>query len=275
MRRAKHGPALFEVLASQATQASDTLKVPKWWPEGGRLAGARDTRLEPPSAGIRAGEGRVPPRAEADTPLPFVEMDGGRIRISFTSVTAAVAVFLMLAAVLATFELGSRYGFRDGLRVGHEAGRASYAAETMSEIEVARRQPPATELVGSLLEAGPAPILPPSNAATSPPATSPPTSWIRDYTYIVAQEFASGRDDDARQAREFLDKHGISTAVVRLPNGATQLITTQGYNHKDPTQKRMAQQLLEKEHRIGADYYAGGGGYRLKGYFKSLKGDAW
>ena len=276
MRRAKRGPALFEVLSAEVAQTSDTLKVPSWWPEGGRLGATGPITPEPVSVGTDAGERRVSETAVADAPVPFVEMDGGRIRISFTSVTAAVVVFLALAALLAAFELGGHYGYRDGFQVGHETGRASYAAETISEIEVARRQPPATQLVTSLLEAAPEPISAPSKTVSKPALPSPPlTSWIRDYTYIVAQEFSSGRSDDARQAQEFLKQNGIPTEVVRLPNGAIQLITTEGYNHKDPTQRRIAEQLLEREHRIGADYYANGGGYRLKGYFKSLKGDAW
>jgi len=63
--------------------------------------------------------------------------------------------------------------------------------------------------------------------------------------------------------------------LVRLSNGATQLITTQGYNRRDPTQHQMADQLLEKTRTLGAQYYAAGGGYKLEGYFKSLKSDTW
>ncbi len=32
---------------------------------------------------------------------------------------------------------------------------------------------------------------------------------------------------------------------------------------------------LEEVHKIGKRFYAQGGGYKLKGYFKTLKGDGW
>jgi hypothetical protein len=37
----------------------------------------------------------------------------------------------------------------------------------------------------------------------------------------------------------------------------------------------MAEELLKKLHAVGSKYYAGGGGYKLEGYFKTLKSDRW
>ena len=186
-------------------------------------------------------------------------------------------MFIAAVGLIASFELGSRLGHGRGLKTGYEAGRASYAAEAASEIEVARAQPPATHLVSRLLE-DPAPAEVPGEANRERKNARVPQTpgWIRDYTYIVAQEFTAGRLDDARQAREYLAEHGIPTAFIRgSGGGAVQLITEQGYNHGDPTQKRIAEELLKRIHDAGASYYAQGGGYKLKGYYKTLKSDTW
>jgi hypothetical protein len=195
--------------------------------------------------------------------------------VSFSSTTAAIAVFVGMAVVLGAFELGSRGGYEDGVRIGHEAGRASYAAEAVSEIEEARRRPPATHLVSGLLADSAPSAAEPVESSKGATSDAVETTWVCGYTYIVAQEFAANRAEDAQCAQRFLAERGITTAVVGLPNGAIQLITTEGYNHKDPTQKRIAEQMLEKERGIGAEYYAAGGGYRLNGYFKTLKGHQW
>ena len=63
--------------------------------------------------------------------------------------------------------------------------------------------------------------------------------------------------------------------MVIQPRGSIQLITTQGFNRRDAAQKQMAAAALEEVHKIGKRFYAQGGGYKLKGYFKTLKGDAW
>jgi hypothetical protein len=107
-----------------------------------------------------------------------------------------------------------------------------------------------------------------------PPDPGKP-QWIRGYTYIVAQEFSAESAGNAAKAQAFLADHGIVVAQVPYPSGAIQLIATQGYNHRDPTQKRMAEELLKKLHAVGSKYYAGGGGYKLEGYFKTLKSDRW
>jgi hypothetical protein len=207
---------------------------------------------------------------------PIARLDGDRVRFSLTSVSAAVLVFVLLVVVFGSFEIGRRFGDRRGFQRGHIAGRASYSADALSEIEAARRQPPATQLLAPLrVDAESDPTA--RDAAPGDSGTPPPEgpTWVRDYTYIVVQEFSAGRQQDARQAQAFMAEHGIGTEMVKYPSGAIQLITTQGYNRQDPTQRRLADQFLEKVHMLGAQYFAAGGGYRLEGYFKSLKGDTW
>ncbi|MCH8146738.1 MAG: hypothetical protein IH987_01930, partial [Planctomycetes bacterium] len=211
------------------------------------------------------------PRAENQGRSPFLTFVDGSIRLSLTSTWAAAGLFVGLTTLLVAFEFGKRQGFTGGV----EAGRASYAAEATSEIDLARLQEPTTHIVAGLLDNVPG--TDPATRAGGKTKLAPvaKTSWIRDYTYIVAQEFAGGQAESARQARAFLAKDGVETAMVIQPGGSIQLITTQGFNRRDAAQKKMAAAALEKVHKIGKRFYAQGGGYKLSGYFKTLKGDSW
>lgn len=276
MSKRKQGPRLFELLGDNRDEVTATLEIPRWWSRRARTP-EPPVVVEPPRAREvdELERLRIAPAEENAEPAGFFEMEGDRIRLSFTSTTAAVALFVAMAILVAAFELGSRSGHRKGLAVGYEVGRESYAADAMGEIEAARAEPPATHLVESLLDE---PKLTPVEAAGSrgqAAATVAPSGWIDGHTYIVAQEFATDRPADAEKAQAFLADHGIETDLVQLRSGAIQLITMQGYNHADPSQKKIAAQLLEKIRTIGAKYYTGGGGYKLEGYFKTLKGENW
>ena len=99
--------------------------------------------------------------------------------------------------------------------------------------------------------------------------------WIRGHTYIIAQEFRADHVADADRAQAFLEARGVETKRIALTNGSVQLVTTQGYDRGDPTQSTLADQLLKKVKSIGKSYFADRGGYRLEGYFKTLKSDSW
>lgn len=281
MGKTKRGPALFELLEADRREKRETLKVPAWWPKG-RIpkqdSGLKLVSEEEPPAKEAARVVR-PPAAAGDTaesePAPFIALERGQVRLSFTSTTAAVAVFVVVIVVLGAFEWGSRRGERFGARRGYELGRSSYAADAAGAIEAARQQPAAPGLVASLLDEPAAAIAGNADAARASDAQAEGGGWVRDNTYIVVQEFSAEYAADAEEAQAFLAQRGVSTAKVVLPTGAIQLITTQGYNHRDPTQKRIGRQLLEKVHGIGEEYYAEGGGYKLQGYFKTLKGESW
>jgi hypothetical protein len=222
----------------------------------------------------------------------LVELDGDRLRVNLTPVTAAIAVFVICLAALAAFVVGQRWGDKAGFARGFASGRDSYTVGTLDAIEAARNQPPATHLVTPLLEDAPARssggerVAEPSGrgggglnpvgrvANNAAPAVAA-VGWVRDLTYVVAQEFAAGREDHARRAQAFLAERGIESGIVRLDSGAMQLITLQGYNHKEPAQKKLADDLLKKERAAGAEYFATGGGYKLEGYYKTLKRDQW
>ena len=274
MPRSKRGPALFDLLSQdEATEPqTDNLQERRDPGQESRDAtGAAPSLPETASSPVKPRE----ERSNAGGDGPFIELDGDRIRISLTSVTAAVAVFAAMVIALGVFEFGRRLGDQGGFKRGHATGRASYVADAVSDIEAARSQPPATELISDLLRE-PAADTAVADAVTGEKAAdSEGPDWIQDHTYIVAQEFSAGRRDDAQRAREFLTEHGVATELVCYPSGAIQLITAQGYNREDRTQREMSDQLLEKVHDVGAQYFASGGGYKLEGYFKTLKGDSW
>lgn len=280
MPRSKRGPALFDLLNADVADAPEALKVPGWGGEDAHSPRATTAKGRPDRT-VRGSPqvGRAPAGSSAGqrgSGAPLIELDGDRIRISLTSVAAAIAVFAAAVVMLGAFELGRRNGDSKGFRRGYATGRASYAAEAVSEIEAARRLPPATNVVSSLLKEADAEATPGSSDAGQPPSNAKTTEWIRDYTYIVVQEFVRDHSEDASLAQEYLARRGVSTELVRYSSGAVQLITKQGFDRRDPTQRRMADALLKKVHAIGAEYFSSaGGGYRLEGYFKALKGDTW
>jgi len=290
MAKAKRGPALFELLGEEGS-VSGGVKVPSWWSRPTQLTDlhAVHTTLTAVQPTPVVEESPLP-ALNRTLPRPLFEVDVDRFCVSFTSVTAAVTVFLGLAIVLAAYGLGTRRGDIGGFRRGFDAGRAdvSSSSATGDEIMALRNQPPASHLVGGLLqETGAKPAgggtredRPAVKAlaavqANLPVNAAPAAGWVRDLTYIVVQEFPAANVEKARHARAFLAQRGVNTELVPLNNDTTLLIATQGYSHKDPAQKRLAEQLMEKIRTIGTQYYATGGGYKLEGYYKTLKRDNW
>lgn len=270
MPESKRGPALFDLLGEDEQKGEKALQVPAWWGHRSDAANA---------SGANAARDMAPvPESRSVSPgsrTSLLELEGDRIRVSFTSLTAAVAVFGGLVIVLVAFEFGRHVGNKAGFTRGHVAGRASFAADAADEIDVARRQPPATHLIQSLLEDANDRTGETETVLQDDVETPARSNWIRDYTYIVAQGFPAGHEDDARRAQEYLVQHGVSTEWVQYPTGAIHLITTQGYNRDDSTQRKMADELLKKVRAIGILYFRAGGGYRLEGYFKALKDESW
>ncbi len=267
MTKSKSGRALFDLLSDEAEEISDLLRQDARWSPADR-----EEADEPPetATATKSGGFRFVEPALEESPGLLV-LEGRRLRLSLTPATGAATAAAVMLVIALAFAAGKRSGRDEGMRAGYDEGRASYVAQTASDIEVARAQPVATHLVDGLMErSGP-------TSATPVPArpTADGPEWLSGYTYVVAQEFSTRHAEDAVQVKAYLAQQGIATAAVRRANGSVQLITTQGYNHKDPTQKRMASELLTKLHAAGAGYYRAGGGYKLEGYFKTLKGEHW
>ena len=273
MRRAKRGPALFELLKDEDVANDGALKAPaprSGLRRGGSLpAPSRPSPLERESPPVVAAS---PIFEESGDRPRMIELDGERIRISLTSVSAAVVVFVAALVAFALFEFGRLDGVESGYASGYGDGRVSFAAEAESEIEAARAQPPATELVSDLLRE-PVALGNSAGAVVGEPSAGP--RWVRGHTYVLVQEFSAGREADAESAKAFLSQHGVDTEAIHRRGGSVQLITTKGFNRNESAQQQMADEFLRKIHAIGANYYASGGGYKLEGYFKKLTNDQW
>lgn len=284
--KSKGRATLFEVLrGDEPSLRGEKHRSREAEPRPREAAEIEDSTPPPPQRPVvRAAQPEFPRPAPAETDEggaapPLVELDDDRIRVSLTSVGCAFVVFVFAMSIFAGFKVGWHRGHTAGAAEGYEQGRASYVAEVNNDIDLARSEPAETDVVGNLLERSPS-AAEPKSAVTTPPErrannAGATNAWIPDYTYIVVQEFLSGRESDAQSAQAYLAEAGIDTALITTARGTTQLITTQGFNRNDPTQRQLADQLLSRVHETGADYYASGGGYKLEGYFKTLKGDSW
>lgn len=305
MLRSKRGPALFDYLTSGETEREPS-RAPR--------AGTRPSISAPPeSMGItsRTVRRQVPspvpgsavitgtavgsaPAGEEKSPSGakrvWIEMEDERIRLSFSSLTAAAAVFVLLMTILASFEFGKRRGENAGLLRGIELGRAAIPADASNDLEAIRQQPPTGDVVRSLVRdpnAAGSPGTPDGAKVGASPPNAPGKSggtasrkvgaerWVRGKTYIVVQEFAAEKEEFARRAQEFLASKSIPSAIVGGPVGSFRLITTDGFNRQDASERRVSEQALARIHALGEEFYRDGGGYKLQGYFATLKGDGW
>jgi len=269
MAKSKRGPSLFEKL--ERTEGSPR--------------SPRRTRLHATGSatrdGLRREDGPPSPQSLSETPdaadEPLVSFDGDHLRFSFSSGYAALVIFVAVGFLIGAYWLGGTYGRKLGMLEGYERGRNSYRAEVADEIETARGQEPATELVRGLTDGATSPTSDGLGTAVSEPSANRPAQadvWVSGLTYVVVQEFSAKNAAHVETAQRFLAEQGIETAAVRMKSGSTQLITKQGYNRRDATQRQLADKFLEKVHAAGKSYYASGGGYRLEGYFK-LRRDRW
>lgn len=279
MAKRRRGQALFDLLTEDKEQTAQSLQTPVWWkrsnPDPVRTKRATATKVvtTEPSEAVEP----EPEPEETSAPTSVVdetnvkpamwELDGDRMRLSLSSVGVAVVVFMALVMLLGSYELGRRRAADRAFALGYERGRDHYVAQAASEIEIARQQAPATDLIQGLL------VSPTDTDGATNEATR--TSWVRGYTYVVAQEFPSGYEEDAVRSQTYLARNGVAVELIRYPSGSMQLITTQGYNRTDPAQSVLADRLRDRVREVGAAFFASGGRYKLEGYFRTLKGDRW
>lgn len=289
MAKSKSGTALFDLLNKGDIPPEEQLQVPGWWSKVREQDDDVDESAEPEplqehiiqSASVEEESEPDDLSDFTDEELPtetrgsFIVMDREKIRVSFTSYSGAITLFIVLIVLAGTYEFGRTRGQRLGFTTGYDSGKSSFVADTMNEIESARKQPPATHVVRSLMTS-PDKNKPRKTITSKPSIAIEGTAhWVRGFTYIVAQEFGRDYKQHADRAQLFLSDHDVDSAKIVLPNGSVQLITIQGFNRSDETQRMMADQLLDKIHKIGTQYFSSGGGYRLQGYFKTLKNDSW
>ena len=278
----QQGPALFDLLGDSPDEINDSLRsshraatsppsISKATPRPESEQAIVPSRTTASDRGVSS----APATPGATSPVRrrrrLLEFDDECVTVSLTSLSAAIAVFLLSVGLLGLYELGRTRGQSAGYQNGYRAGRTSYEADATSEIEAARNAPPASHVVQGLLESATTGTAGADNGSK----TSPQASWVQGLTYIVAQEFAPHAEQDASKAQAFLRSHGIDTALIKQDNTWFQLVTTQGYDRSDTVQRDLADRFLAKEHEAGAAYYASGGGYRLEGYFKTLRNERW
>ena len=257
MPKSKGGTSLFDLLdpAQEELGSSDA-------PEEHEGAQKRDAPLS--HSGGAVGRSDI----EADGSRPsFIALDGQYVRLSLSSMSAAVVLFGLVVALVLAYKAGQGRGYVDGQVAGFAEGEASVVAQVTSEIEATRAQPPNTEAIESLLLDGA------DVSSAGRVGGDPGDSWIDGYTYVLVQEFAGSASSDADNAQAFLRHHGVETLKLERSYGAIQLITEQGFNHEDDTQRALGERLRDRVREIGRAYYAAGHGYKLEGYFWKYHSD--
>ena len=310
MRRSRRGPALFELLEHHEDGQSVSRPPNRWWKRSRRsdeppLPAAKvrsSAELSADSGGTPGPPSSTAMRTAISDPFPdvaavcerrlsqesdeWLSLDGDRVRLRLTSLGAAGALFIVALGIIIAFGMGSRRGETKGFQRGLASANVDDAASAADEIQAVKSQKPATYLISDLVAGddrpadaserdrnrtagakGPTPSVAADGAGR--------TKWLRDHTYIVAQEMPASNRVQADAAQEYLRKNGIATEIVKPNDRSLFLITTQGFQHKDPAQKKQSEQILDKIRSLGVQYYSSGGGYKLEGYFKTLKQDNW
>lgn len=222
----------------------------------------------------------------ADESLPrergagFVSMRDDRVVISLSSVSAALVVFVCVLSLIGAFELGQRRGHASGVLDGFDRATQAGAPAAADEVEAVREGPVRSDLLSSGNTTGSSESKNPSRqdlVSGSSKAAAPgvKSEWVKGRTYVIVQEFGKDAETDARKAQAFLQSRGIETAVVRLESGALRLVSTGGYDRQDAKERGRSDELIEKIRTAGAEYYKTGGGYKLEGYFATLRQDRW
>jgi len=214
-----------------------------------------------------------------------VRIDGPRLTLSLSSTAAGAWVFVSLVCLGLVFYAGHSWGHSRGRQLGFKEGRESYSDNVSDEISQARAGAPASGVVDGLLRDAPNPSALTGSTVETPKSTTPGRSqpgqpnspapavaWVEGHNYIVVQEFDAGAEVEAEQARDYLLREEVPTAVVRTRSGRLRLVSVEGFNFKEATQRRRADALKQRIADAGERYFASGGRYKLQGYYAAYKG---
>lgn len=214
--------------------------------------------------------------------LPSVTIDGARMVVSFSSLSAGMTVGALVVLLSLVFIGGHRLGGAGAYQQGYDAAVAFIQGRTDDEILAAKSKAPKTDIFGSV---GPSPIGtrgdaadPVTKAAPSPGAASftGAEGWIKGYTYVVVQDFRAEDQADAESAQTFLRERGVEAVVLESGgNYRYRLVGTRGFNREDPAQRKPCDDYQEQIRKLGEQFVKAGGRYELKGYQKKLTGDRW
>ncbi len=274
MPKQKDGLALFELLkdgelSGEPPDAPDSRQRTTETAGGpGSPAAEAKRPAQPERVGPREGAG-APPGGEN---LPLVEVIGGQVRVSLTSVGLAVVVFVVGVLLFGAYWLG--------LGVGVERGeQAGYQAAVQDDIQAGRAELPTDGLFDGV---GASPVTygsdSPTRASTAPQWADDGggVPWVTGYTYIVVQDFRADAREDALTAQQYLRDNGVEAELIELGGDwKYRLIAAQGFNRDDPVQREQADRFLSQVRSLGEAYFKAGGRYRLEGYFKKLTAETW
>lgn len=267
MAKSKTGPALFDLIDdSEGFTGIQGQSLPRALRKD--AAGVLAQR-QVADAPIRPDKPRRTAPKTVGAKPPLIAIDDDRLVISLGTAQAGVALFALLLFVVASYEIGRQGGEAKGLKEGYEAGRQSFVADASNDVESARAAPPQSEIVSPLLADGGGLVESGRGDGDRTPR------WIPGHTYVVIQNFGSGRQADAEKAKAFLADYGIESVIVGEEHSGQKLVTATGFDRRDVAQRKLSDAQIERVQQAGKDFFASGGKYRLEGYLDTFKAGEW
>jgi hypothetical protein len=227
------------------------------------------------------GQGSAP--AESGSRPPTVQTRGGRIQLSLNPINAAIIVGVVIAAVLASYKLGSQ--FTSGKSMQDDLGKAmqdkkqpGVLTPSLAELGPAHRSgsspretrsespPPSRDRHASRTGAStpPSPSPAAGTSAGSPPAQAGPAEGSpagreaiaarkvgMNYLYLPLMK--SEHRDQAVRGQQWLMSKGLAF-TIEDEGGRPQLVSVEGFDYTNAAEKAKAEELRAKVKNLAAAF---------------------
>lgn len=207
-----------------------------------------------------------------------LSIHGGRLTVSLTSGAAAAVLFLAVALLALAYLGGERVGVGRGEAAGFAKGKSWYEVKVADEIARARLGPVNPSLTQGLAASSTVALPISGDTAQGVERVEVATSrtWVQGNNYVVVQTFKADALQDAEIVKEYMAQNGIETAIISQGNSSHKVITVQGFNLRDSTQKELANRFMTKIRGIGRRFRQAGGRYDFHDcYAMKLSGTSW
>ncbi len=279
----KKGPVLYELLRKDHAE--------KRLPEPKQEIVSPETPADASPAAVTAADPAGPPAPRKDAP----EEDRETLVFHLTRMQAALAAGATIAAILVIALIAGRSGRPAATEQPGAADKAAAETEPQQPLALLLPEPGSEpkpdvpvkvvpQAESEIAPAGPADdaepsgeTLRPSGQAAGPVALAKGDSRKAGLNYLVIQIIPERPDmqEHVAAVRKFLASRGIKTIEVAGDNGGTWVMSEEGFNWEDASDRRRLDDLTETVKKVGKEYatakYAGRYDFRAP-FVKKYKG---